>query len=514
MSLTGSWVKSNNEVNIVVTFDQQTSKYLLAQYEPNGKQNGIEYGTYIWDPATGNFLVDIEIDTNGDWGFDNLAGPMNLQIINDSQLAFTAEGEPLYLTNTRQAGNPISGGWTNGLLMDQEKDSAFALTLLDNGYFMFAEATYNPDSEGGSGLEWGQYTWDSSSGAFDYTVLADTNGSWGLSHADIASLAIGPDGMMKISIPDLPDGYLPVSPVEDTAGLVVEGTSGNDVLEGSTGNDTIYTGLGNDSVDGGNGVDTVGLPLFPNEYEFTRTGDSQYTAKYLDFTTIIDNVEYVEFGTHTQTQIFIDKLVSGDVQTNLAYLADLYLAFFGRAPEVEGFEYWQKNILEGVWDFAEISKRFSWEPEAQALFPPDGDNRNFVQTVYQNTFGRNPDQSGWDYWTDKLNKMDPQDPEFLNDRGSFVGELILGAYAPTSGEEDRTLLTNRHEVALSYVNKLSIQPEELYNSSINDLLAMVGMNASTRESAQHVIDYVFEDEVSLSGVMNNPVLLDALWDAA
>jgi hypothetical protein len=303
--------------------------------------------------------------------------------------------------------------------------------------------------------------------------------------------------------------------INGTAGSdTLIGTAGDDVIAGLGGDDIIFPGLGNDSVDGGAGSDTLRLELFPNEFHVTQTGDHQYTAAYLDFTTVIDNVESVEFGTagaEYTTRLSIADLVDGHVQDNLAYLTDLYLAFFGRAPDVSGLEYWQYQLLEAGRDFATISKDFSWSTEAQALFPAEGSNRDFVQTVYQNCFGRDPDAGGWDYWTDKLDLLDPQDPDYLNDRGAFVGELLLGAYAPTSGEEDRSLLTNRHEVALDYVNKLAVQPEEGFDAAINDLLAMVTMDPATQGKAEHVIDHVFSDPIELSGVMNNAELLAQLW---
>jgi hypothetical protein len=269
--------------------------------------------------------------------------------------------------------------------------------------------------------------------------------------------------------------------------------------------------IGDYVVDGGGGIDTLQLPLFPNEYKFTFTAPNHYTATYLAYTLEIDNIEYVQFGSETKTTLDIALLVSGDVQTKLARLTDLYLAFFGRAPDVLGLEYWQYQLLGVGRDFALISRDFSWSDEAKGLFPSEGSNRDFVQTVYLNSFGRNPDDAGWDYWTGKLDELDPQDPEFLNDRGSFVGELILGAYAPTSGEEDRSLLTNRHDVALSYVNKLAVQPEEEFDESINDLLTLTTGDRGTYVRARHVLDHVFNETLTLSGLLDDQDLFNEIW---
>jgi hypothetical protein len=133
-----------------------------------------------------------------------------------------------------------------------------------------------------------------------------------------------------------------------------------------------------------------------------------------------------------------------------------------------------------------------------------------VQTVYVNCFGRQPDEGGWDWWTAQLDGLGTTD---LNDRGAFVGEVILGAYAPTSGAEDRDLLTNRHDAAMYYANKLAAKPEEGFDAAINDLLGKVTGDANTEVRAKQVIDHVFANPVTLGGVMNDAALLAFIWGA-
>jgi len=281
-------------------------------------------------------------------------------------------------------------------------------------------------------------------------------------------------------------------------------------LPGSIFDDTFAPGLGNDRIDGGDGIDTANLPVLLNNYQFSQTGPNQVTLQYLGYTTVLDNVEFIEFGTSFKTRLPIESLLSGTLKTQLDQLTDLYLAFFGRAPDVPGIEYWQEQNLEIQRDFSTIAKDFAWSSEAQALYPNTGSNRDFVQTVYLNSFGRNPDEGGWDYWTDKLDALGTTD---LSDRGAFVAEVLLGAYSPTSGEADRNYLTNRHDVALYYVNQMLLQPAEGYDASINDLLDRVNADASTASKAQNIIDHAFADPVTLTGVMGNQALFDALWAA-
>jgi hypothetical protein len=92
-----------------------------------------------------------------------------------------------------------------------------------------------------------------------------------------------------------------------------------------------------------------------------------------------------------------------------------------------------------------------------------------------------------------------------------VGEVILGAYAPSSGEEDRALLTHRHEAAMYYVNQLSNTPSEGFDPAINTLLARVTGDAATEDKAEDVIDYAFANPVTLTGIMADQPLLDSIW---
>ena len=298
----------------------------------------------------------------------------------------------------------------------------------------------------------------------------------------------------------------------------LDGGAGNDSLSGGAGNDTLATGGGNDTVNGGAGVDTVVLPLFPNVYRLTESSPGHVSGSYAAATLHLNDVELVQFGRapipedaeRFQTTIALSQLVSGEAQLQLGRLTDLYLAFLGRAPDVSGLEYWQEKLLEEGRDFATISKDFAWSPEAQALFPPAASNRAFVETVYANCFGRTPDAGGWDYWTGQLDSLGSAG---LNERGAFVGAVLLGAYAPSSGAQDRSLLTNRHEVALYYVNALSGTPEEGFDAGINALLERVSGDAATRAKAEQVINYAFAQPVTLSGVMADADLLTTLWGA-
>lgn len=286
------------------------------------------------------------------------------------------------------------------------------------------------------------------------------------------------------------------------------GTDRNDQLQGTAGNDVITPGLGIDVVNGGAGNDTVALKMFPSFHSLVQAPSGTVTDTYAGNSLTMSSVESVRFGTQFQTTLPIANLLSGTVKTQVERLTDLYLAFFGRAPDVGGLEYWQKQLLEGLKTQDQITTDFAFSQEAQALFPTTGTNREFVRTVYVNSFGRQPDAAGWDYWTQQLDKLGS--PTDLSQRGSFVASLLLGAYAPTSGAQDRTQLTNKHDVALYYGNQLSLQSQGTFDAGINNLLTQVTLDPATKTKAIAVIDYVVTNPVTLSGVLSDPVLFNSI----
>jgi hypothetical protein len=80
----------------------------------------------------------------------------------------------------------------------------------------------------------------------------------------------------------------------------------------------------------------------------------------------------------------------------------LYRAYFTRNPDQSGYDYWLQKYLAGT-PLTSISEAFTGSPEFQSTYY-GLDNHGFVQRVYQNVLGRDPDQAGWNYWTQTLDQ--------------------------------------------------------------------------------------------------------------
>lgn len=81
-------------------------------------------------------------------------------------------------------------------------------------------------------------------------------------------------------------------------------------------------------------------------------------------------------------------------------IARLYLAYFDRAPDAEGWEYWNREHASGS-SLANISFWFAESSEFNATTTMD--DPAFVRFVYDAVLDRQPDDEGFAYWLDQLN---------------------------------------------------------------------------------------------------------------
>ena len=90
--------------------------------------------------------------------------------------------------------------------------------------------------------------------------------------------------------------------------------------------------------------------------------------------------------------------------------AQLYLGFFGRAPDAAGFTYWSERISQGLSPL-EVAKGFEQSPEFSLKYSGLS-AADQVQLVYNNILERSPDPAGAQYWTEML------------EAGSSIGQIV------------------------------------------------------------------------------------------
>lgn len=104
----------------------------------------------------------------------------------------------------------------------------------------------------------------------------------------------------------------------------------------------------------------------------------------------------------------------------------LYLGYFLRAPDTDGLTYWTAQRQAGI-TLADVSEQFALSQEFQDRYG-NADDAQFVDLVYGNVLGRQPDADGRAYWiqqlADGLTRGElmtgfTESPEFVN----LVGQI-------------------------------------------------------------------------------------------
>jgi len=139
-------------------------------------------------------------------------------------------------------------------------------------------------------------------------------------------------------------------------------------------------------------------------------------------------------------------------QQQINDIAGLYVAYFDRAPDPAGLQFWIDQ-LDGGRDFATISQDFATSEEAKEIYPflatPDLVNNSpaaFVTSIYANLFGRAPDQAGLNFWVDVIGNGEIAP-------GDMVEAVMMGAQDTlVNGEliQDKTTVENKIECALEF----------------------------------------------------------------
>jgi len=168
-----------------------------------------------------------------------------------------------------------------------------------------------------------------------------------------------------------------------------------------------------------------------------------------------------------------------------------YAAFFARAPDAHGFEFWVGQFNDGrakqgaATLFANIASSFGVSNEAKALYPflanpqkaNDSQIKAFLDTVYDNMFNRSLDAPGLAYWSNQIKQALAG--------GKFVGSVLVDIISGTQAGSDLRTLTGKMEVALEYVHQ-----EQAHNtrwSGSSDITATTALLDAVTSDPQTVL---------------------------
>jgi hypothetical protein len=145
--------------------------------------------------------------------------------------------------------------------------------------------------------------------------------------------------------------------------------------------------------------------------------------------------------------------LSGAIQLNVSNptlfksLTELYIAYFDRAPDAVGLDYWASAAQSGT-ALTQIATSFASSPE----FLNDYGNLSsqtstsvltaFVTTVYQNVLNRAPDSGGLTYWVNSLGSHQSTPATFLLD--------VISAVQGQNGTADAIYLAAKEQVGYHF----------------------------------------------------------------
>ncbi len=165
-------------------------------------------------------------------------------------------------------------------------------------------------------------------------------------------------------------------------------------------------------------------------------------------------------------------------------LQELYVAYFGRAADPAGLDYWTKKGI--------TTSKFAADMYAQAEFKDvygSLSTESQVNQIYENLFDRAADATGLLYWTQEIDLGNLQLAEIAT-------HLIWAAKNNAGSEDDKTALSNKTDAAIAYTAKvkedasaiLAYQAESTspWKSGVNIAEAvsyMSGINKDTASTA-------------------------------
>jgi hypothetical protein len=158
--------------------------------------------------------------------------------------------------------------------------------------------------------------------------------------------------------------------------------------------------------------------------------------------------------------------------SSIEFIQKAYIAFFNRPADKDGFDFW---CITDDSDQA-LLDRFAQSAEYLSDFAGKN-NREIIQTIYKNLFGRDPELEGWNYWEGQMNAG-------WVTVGNAAYEILRGAQGT-----DKTKIDNKVTAAQQFTGALDTDAEI-------DAYALAGENG---------VGHVAKDW--LSGIANGPNLV-------
>lgn len=277
-----------------------------------------------------------------------------------------------------------------------------------------------------------------------------------------------------------PDGIFGTEVSEALAG-----TADAETLDGLGGDDRIEGLGGDDVIDGGEGQDTAVFSGSQADYTLVLQGGlTQIADRRADGngTDTLTNIEFLDFDQNLFDTPFSLEQFTGATQlseSDYRTFIELYIAYFNRAPDAVGLNFWATSFASGV-SLAEIANLFIDQEETRASYPDTLTTDALVSTVYNNVLGRIPDQLGFDFWVDTLNSG-------AVGQDQFILEVLRGAKAAPPADATAAFVAQVQADQQFLESKIDIGVYFAINRGMSDVdnaRAAMGLFDGTAESIQ------------------------------
>jgi hypothetical protein len=275
----------------------------------------------------------------------------------------------------------------------------------------------------------------------------------------------------------------------------LRGRNGNDKIFGDAGDDTLDGGAGRDLICGGSGFDTAIYTGLQSNYTIERNG-SIFTVRSLSDPTNADtlvNVESIRFADRTISLEYGFSRV-----TTPEFIAGLYAALLGQAPDIAGLQNWSEQLASSGGKMRDIAAKFASTTNFEEQYSPMLSSAEFVGELYHRILGIEGDAMSRQYWTGKLDEG-MRRTEVLADMVAGTLNYNARATAVTRAElldaaEAWNMFSNKVAVGLHYAAVMGDSANGDVNSAAYkqsvDVLSGVTDNSQSVEDALLKIDII------------------------
>lgn len=142
-------------------------------------------------------------------------------------------------------------------------------------------------------------------------------------------------------------------------------------------------------------------------------------------------------------------------------IIEIYIASFDRAPDAAGLAYWVDNVANQGWSISDVAKSIFQSPEVASKYPDSLSNEDFLNTVYNDTLGRDGDSAGITYWLGQMTAGMTKD--------NMILAIINGAKADTGSAEDKIFLENKKDVGYHFAVDLGLDDVALAKDCLSEI---------------------------------------------